>query len=78
MTDGPLIVQSDKTVLLEIDHELARGADEAGEELMPASGQDHLPLLRIIRARCSRFPLCPTRDRFLVGRNCLRRRPAGR
>ena len=24
MTDGPLIVQSDKTLLLEVDHELAR------------------------------------------------------
>src|SRR5882762_9215370 len=29
MTDGPLIVQSDKTVLLEIDHELARAARAA-------------------------------------------------
>ena len=26
MTDGPLIVQSDKTVLLEVDHELAGAA----------------------------------------------------
>ncbi len=26
MTDGPLIVQSDKTVLLEVDHELAEDA----------------------------------------------------
>src|SRR6195952_85814 len=29
MTDGPLIVQSDKTVLLEIDHELAGAARAA-------------------------------------------------
>ncbi|MGA0082977.1 MAG: helicase-associated domain-containing protein, partial [Candidatus Nanopelagicales bacterium] len=29
MTDGPLIVQSDKTLLLEIDHELAQEARRA-------------------------------------------------
>lgn len=29
MTDGPLIVQSDKTVLLEVDHELAGAARAA-------------------------------------------------
>src|ERR1700745_670903 len=29
MTDGPLIVQSDKTVLLEVDHELAGAARSA-------------------------------------------------
>ena len=29
MTDGPLIVQSDKTVLLEIDHEQAQAARAA-------------------------------------------------
>ncbi|BBY25913.1 hypothetical protein MSEDJ_00090 [Mycolicibacterium sediminis] len=29
MTDGPLIVQSDKTLLLEIDHELAGAARSA-------------------------------------------------
>src|SRR5438094_8490147 len=29
MTDGPLIVQSDKTVLLEVDHELANDARAA-------------------------------------------------
>ncbi len=29
MTEGPLIVQSDKTVLLEVDHELASAARAA-------------------------------------------------
>lgn len=29
MTDGPLIVQSDKTLLLEVDHELADAARQA-------------------------------------------------
>ena len=29
MTDGPLIVQSDKTVLLEVDHEQAGAARAA-------------------------------------------------
>lgn len=29
MTDGPLIVQSDKTILLEVDHELATEARHA-------------------------------------------------
>jgi len=29
MTDGPLIVQSDKTLLLEIDHELSAEARRA-------------------------------------------------
>ena len=33
MTDGPLIVQSDKTVLLEVDHELAGAARAALQRL---------------------------------------------
>src|SRR5438132_12751818 len=44
MTDGPLIVQSDKTVLLEIDHELAgaaRAAIAPFAELEGAPGHVH-------------------------------------
>lgn len=40
MTDGPLIVQSDKTVLLEIDHELA---DDAREAIAPFAELERAP-----------------------------------
>ena len=38
MTEGPLIVQSDKTVLLEVDHELAGAARAA----IGVAGRDHV------------------------------------
>ena len=41
MTDGPLIVQSDKTLLLEVDHELA-GAARADEAV---DGKRFLPVI---------------------------------
>ncbi|MFZ1653929.1 MAG: DNA repair helicase XPB [Candidatus Nanopelagicales bacterium] len=40
MTDGPLIVQSDKTVLLEVDHELA---DDARREIAPFAELERAP-----------------------------------
>lgn len=40
MTDGPLIVQSDKTVLLEIDHDLA---DDAREAIAPFAELERAP-----------------------------------
>lgn len=40
MTDGPLIVQSDKTVLLEVDHELA---EDARKEIAPFAELERAP-----------------------------------
>ena len=40
MTDGPLIVQSDKTLLLEIDHELA---EDARKEIAPFAELERAP-----------------------------------
>ena len=40
MTDGPLIVQSDKTLLLEVDHQLA---DEARREIAPFAELERAP-----------------------------------
>ncbi|MFL6289060.1 MAG: helicase-associated domain-containing protein, partial [Actinomycetes bacterium] len=40
MTDGPLIVQSDKTLLLEVDHELA---DECRHAIAPFAELERAP-----------------------------------
>ncbi|HEX6936613.1 MAG TPA: helicase-associated domain-containing protein, partial [Actinomycetes bacterium] len=40
MTDGPLIVQSDKTLLLEVDHDLA---DDCRREIAPFAELERSP-----------------------------------
>ena len=40
MTDGPLIVQSDKTLLLEVDHEQA---EDARREIAPFAELERAP-----------------------------------
>src|ERR1700751_2202498 len=48
MTDGPLIVQSDKTVLLEVDHELAGAARSAIAPFAELErAPEHVPTYRI-------------------------------
>ena len=49
MTEGPLIVQSDKTVLLEVDHELA---GEARAAIAPFAELERAPE-HILWSRCS-------------------------
>ena len=52
MADGPLIVQSDKTVLLEVDHP---AADEARQAIAPFAelerSPEHVHTYRITPAR---------------------------
>lgn len=66
MTDGPLIVQSDKTVLLEIDHEqagAARAAIAPFAELERAP--EHVHTYRITPWRCgTRAPPVTTPSRW--------------